>query len=85
MGRDHPVAACSRRAATKSYHSAATDLDEALALIDGARRDRRPLSVGLCGNAAEVFPELARRGVRPDLVTDQTAAHDPAHGYLPIG
>ena len=42
-------------------------------------------SVGLLGNAAEVFPELHRRGVRPDIVTDQTSAHDPLNGYLPIG
>jgi urocanate hydratase len=47
--------------------------------------DRRPLSVGLLGNAAEIVPELVARGVRPDAVTDQTSAHDPANGYLPIG
>ncbi len=46
---------------------------------------KRAVSVGLVGNAAEVFPELFRRGVRPDMVTDQTSAHDPLHGYLPIG
>src|SRR5262249_1137929 len=44
---------------------------------------RRPLSIGLLGNAADVLPELVRRGVRPDLVTDQTSAHDPLHGYVP--
>ncbi|MEM7048790.1 MAG: urocanate hydratase [Acidobacteriota bacterium] len=60
----------------------ATSLDEALALLEGADE---PLSVGLLGNAAEVLPELVRRGVRPDAVTDQTSAHDPLHGYLPIG
>ena len=50
------------------------------------RRARRaPVSVGLLGNAAEIFPELVRRGVRPDLVTDQTSAHDPRNGYLPAG
>jgi len=63
----------------------ADTLDEALALIDKACVDREPLSVGLLGNAAEVLPELLRRGVRPDAVTDQTSAHDPANGYLPIG
>ncbi len=61
------------------------DLDEALALIAKSCADRKPLSVGLLGNAAEVFPELVRRGVRPDAVTDQTSAHDPINGYLPAG
>ncbi len=63
----------------------ATTLDEALALIDEARRAKRALSVGLLGNAADVYPELARRGVVPDVVTDQTSAHDPRNGYLPRG
>ena len=48
-------------------------------------RQREALSVGLLGNAAEIFPELVRRGVRPDIVTDQTSAHDPLNGYLPAG
>ena len=61
------------------------DLDEALALIAKSVADRKPLSVGLLGNAAEILPELVERGVRPDAVTDQTSAHDPANGYLPIG
>jgi urocanate hydratase len=61
------------------------DTDEALALIEKSVADRKPLSVGLLGNAAEILPELVRRGVRPDAVTDQTSAHDPANGYLPIG
>ena len=61
------------------------DLDEALAIIDKACRERKPISVGLLGNAADVFPELVRRGVRPDVVTDQTSAHDPLNGYLPKG
>ncbi|HLY55910.1 MAG TPA: urocanate hydratase [Stellaceae bacterium] len=64
--------------------SAAT-LDEALAMIDQSCRERRPLSVGLLGNAADILPELLRRGVRPDAVTDQTSAHDPVNGYLPKG
>jgi urocanate hydratase len=63
----------------------AKDLDEALAMVERACRDGKPLSVGLLGNAAEVFPELVRRGVRPDVVTDQTSAHDPVNGYLPKG
>ncbi len=60
-------------------------LDEALELIRKSVDERRPLSVGLPGNAAEILPELVKRGVRPDAVTDQTSAHDPANGYLPIG
>ncbi len=60
------------------------DLDEALRWMDEARFGK-PISVGLLGNAAEVFPELVRRGVRPDVVTDQTSAHDPLNGYLPAG
>jgi urocanate hydratase len=63
----------------------ANDLDEALALMQQACRDRKPVSVGLLGNAAEIYPELIRRGVKPDIVTDQTSAHDPLHGYLPAG
>jgi urocanate hydratase len=63
----------------------AKDLDEALAIVDRACRERKPVSVGLLGNAAEVLPELLQRGVRPDVVTDQTSSHDPATGYLPKG
>ncbi len=62
-----------------------TDLDAALARMQQAAKDGKPVSVGLLGNAAEVFPELVRRGVRPDAVTDQTSAHDPLNGYLPAG
>jgi urocanate hydratase len=62
-----------------------TNLDEALAIIDRSCRDGTPVSVGLLGNAAEVYPELVSRGVRPDAVTDQTSAHDPVNGYLPRG
>ncbi|HEY7852168.1 MAG TPA: urocanate hydratase [Caulobacteraceae bacterium] len=61
------------------------DLDEALAMIARSCAEKKPLSVGLLGNAAEVFPELLARGVRPDAVTDQTSAHDPINGYLPAG
>jgi len=63
----------------------ADTLDEALAIIDDAVANKKAVSVGLLGNAAEVLPELVKRGVRPDAVTDQTSAHDPANGYLPIG
>ena len=61
------------------------DLDEALAMISKSCADKKPLSIGLLGNAAEIFPELLARGVRPDAVTDQTSAHDPINGYLPTG
>jgi urocanate hydratase len=60
-------------------------MDEALAIIERAKLDGKPVSVGLLGNAAELLPELFRRGVRPDLLTDQTSAHDPVNGYLPAG
>lgn len=64
---------------------ACDSLDDALAIIESAVSSRKAVSVGLLGNAAEVLPELLRRGVRPDAVTDQTSAHDPANGYLPVG
>ena len=64
---------------------ATEDLEEALAWIDDSCRARSPLSVGLLGNAAELVPALYARGVRPDLLTDQTSAHDPSRGYLPLG
>ena len=63
----------------------AADLDDALARLDAARADRRALSIGLAGNAAEIVPELVRRDVAVDVVTDQTSAHDPLNGYVPIG
>lgn len=61
------------------------NLDEALGLLEEAKAKGQAVSIGLLGNAAEVFPELVRRGVRPDAVTDQTSAHDPLNGYLPEG
>jgi len=61
------------------------ELDGALARLDAAAQDGVPVSVGLLGNAAEVFEEIAKRGIRPDLVTDQTSAHDPLNGYIPVG
>jgi urocanate hydratase len=63
----------------------AKNLDEALAIIAQAKVDKKAISVGVLGNAADIFPELVRRGVRPDVVTDQTSAHDPINGYLPKG
>jgi urocanate hydratase len=63
----------------------AETLGDALAIIDDARRANRAVSVGLLGNAAEILPAMVKQGIRPDAVTDQTSAHDPANGYLPIG
>src|SRR4051812_39353133 len=63
----------------------ADSLDEALGIIDRAKAGGKPVSIGLLGNAAEIFPELVKRDVRPDVVTDQTSAHDPLNGYLPAG
>ena len=72
-----------KRLETRYLDRQATSLDEALAMIAVATSRGEAVSIGLCGNAAEVLPELLKRGVRPDAVTDQTSAHDPVHGYLP--
>ena len=63
----------------------APDLDTALAMIERAKSEGRALSVGLIGNAAEIYPEIAARGIVPDIVTDQTSAHDLVYGYVPVG
>jgi urocanate hydratase len=63
----------------------AKDLDDALHIIEKSCQEKKAVSVALLGNAADVFPELVRRGIRPDCVTDQTSAHDPVNGYLPKG
>ncbi len=73
------------RLKTRYLDVQAADLDEALSMIERSTRERKPISIGLLGNAAEILPELVRRGVRPDVVTDQTSAHDPVNGYLPKG
>ena len=73
------------RLKTRYLDMQAASLDEALTAIERSCRERTPLSVGLLGNAAEIYPELVRRGIRPDVVTDQTSAHDPVNGYLPAG
>ncbi|HEY4092503.1 MAG TPA: urocanate hydratase [Luteibacter sp.] len=73
------------RLKTRYVDEQATDLDDALARIERYTKEGRAVSVALLGNAAEVLPELVRRGVRPDAVTDQTSAHDPVNGYLPLG
>jgi len=74
-----------RRLETRYLDVSTENLDEALARAREAIAARRPLSIGLLGNAADVLPECVRRGVRPDLVTDQTSAHDPLSGYVPNG
>jgi len=74
-----------RRLETRYLDEATSSLDDALARMRAAAADGRALSVGLLGNAAEIVPELARRGEAFDLVTDQTAAHDPLNGYVPAG
>ncbi|MFT5967454.1 MAG: urocanate hydratase, partial [Yoonia sp.] len=73
------------RIRTKYVDERADTLDEALAMIDKWTKAGEAKSVGLLGNAADIFPELVARGVRPDIVTDQTSAHDPINGYLPQG
>src|SRR3546814_17977821 len=64
---------------------AAQSIEEAKTVIAKSCADKTPVSVGLLGNAAEILPDLYARGIRPDLLTDQTSAHDPVNGYLPIG
>jgi urocanate hydratase len=73
------------RLRTKYLDRQAQSLDEALEIIARATREKKPVSVGLLGNVAEIVPDLVRRGIRPDAVTDQTSAHDPINGYLPKG
>tara|TARA_Y100001934_G_scaffold258512_1_gene328734 strand:+ start:472 stop:2121 length:1650 start_codon:yes stop_codon:yes gene_type:complete len=63
----------------------ADTLEEALAFVENSHADGKPVSVGLLGNAAEIYPQILAGSVRPDVVTDQTSAHDPVNGYLPIG
>ncbi|MCV3736760.1 urocanate hydratase [Rhizobium sp. TRM96647] len=74
-----------KRKAVGYLEHVAPDLDTALAMIDAAVKEKRATSIGLVGNAAEVYPEIARRGIVPDIVTDQTSAHDLVYGYVPKG
>ncbi len=74
-----------KRLNTRYLDRMCIDLNEALELIHASCQRKEPLSVGLLGNAAEIFPELVRRCIHPDMVTDQTSAHDPLNGYLPLG
>jgi urocanate hydratase len=84
LGIDVDPARIERRLHTGYLDRMSDDLDEALALVRDAKTARQPLSVGLVGNAAEVLPELVRRGVTPDVLTDQTSAHDILNGYVPL-
>jgi urocanate hydratase len=79
-----PERAAKRKAVGYLEH-VAPDLDTALAMIDEAVKEKRATSIGLVGNAAEIYPEIARRGIVPDIVTDQTSAHDLVYGYVPKG
>ncbi|MGZ8785102.1 MAG: urocanate hydratase [Acidimicrobiia bacterium] len=74
-----------RRIDTRYLDLEADSLDQAIRLALDAKRERRAVSIGILGNAADVFPELLRRGVEIDIVTDQTSAHDPLNGYIPQG
>lgn len=82
---DVDPAALERRRRFGYLDSAAPSLDEGIATVQRAAAERRAISVGLVGNAAEVYPEIAARGIVPDVVSDQTAAHDVEFGYIPIG
>src|SRR5262244_1772891 len=85
LGVEVDPARARRRLEMHYLNAIAKDLDEALALCAAAKRNRESRSVALIANAADVYPELVKRGLRPDLVTDQTAAHDPLNGYIPQG
>jgi urocanate hydratase len=85
LGIDVDPERIERRVRTGYCDLVALSLDEALAIVEDAREQKRAVSVGLVGNCAEVLPELVKRGVRVDAVTDQTSAHDPLNGYVPAG
>jgi urocanate hydratase len=85
LGIDVDRARIERRIQTGYCDRLALDLDDALAICEDAVEQKRAVSVGLVGNCAEVLPELVRRGVKIDAVTDQTSAHDPLNGYVPAG
>jgi urocanate hydratase len=85
LGIEVDPARIERRVKTGYCDRLALTLDEALQICDDAREQKRAVSVGLVGNCAEVLPELLRRGVQVDAVTDQTSAHDPLYGYVPAG
>src|SRR5581483_69114 len=85
LGIDVDAARIEKRVRTGYCDRLVRDLDAALAMLDEAKSQRCSVSIGLVANCAEVIPELARRGVIPDIVTDQTSAHDPLNGYVPNG
>jgi len=85
LGIDVDPARIERRVRTGYCDHLSDDLSEALEICEDARRQGRAISVGLVGNCAEVLPEIIRRGIRVDALTDQTSAHDPLHGYVPAG
>jgi urocanate hydratase len=74
-----------KRLETRYVDERIDDLDAALARLEKAKKDGKPVSIALCANAADVYPELRKRGIVPDLVTEQTSAHDPLNGYVPGG
>src|ERR1700750_2063732 len=85
LGVDVDSARIEKRLKSGYCDKIAWALDEALKLIDQARKDRKSISVGLVGNCADVLPEIVKRGIVPDVLTDQTSAHDALHGYVPNG
>ncbi|MBV8809378.1 MAG: urocanate hydratase, partial [Acidobacteriaceae bacterium] len=85
LGIDVDSSRIEKRVRTGYCDHLVQNLDEALRLLDSAHKEDRAISVGLVGNCADVIPELARRGVTPDIITDQTSAHDPLNGYVPNG
>lgn len=85
IGIDVDRSRIKKRMETRYCDVLAETLDEAIAKADEAKKAGKPLSIGVVGNAAEVLPDMIKRGFIPDIVTDQTSAHDPLHGYLPIG
>lgn len=85
IGVEIDPARIQRRIDTRYCDVMVESLDEALVLAREAQSHGKPLSIGLVGNAAEIYPEFVKRGIVPDFVTDQTSAHDPLNGYIPVG
>ncbi len=85
LGIDVDPARIQRRLETGYCDRIARNLDEALRMLHEAQATAKRISVGLVGNCADVLPELVRRGIVPDVLTDQTSAHDPLNGYVPNG
>src|SRR5207247_6867682 len=85
LGVDVDPARIEKRLKSGYCDKIAWSLDEALKLINKARKDRRAISIGLVGNCADVLPEIVKRGIIPDVLTDQTSAHDALNGYVPHG